>query len=128
MANIINIRRDRYVILIQSTAQLYGAAAARAGLQDRSIPHPGDPLGNLLSDVWLVQDEPDDLVPFVMVGYMAGLRREYEAAGATPPKLEEMLHGLPLAINETRYPGVDVSALMRVLRRQTPRMFGDPNL
>ena len=116
----ITVPRNHYLTVLESAAQLYGVVAGDKFVEDGSFTHPGDPFGTAVSEA-----NKHGFETLVTVAFMQGLRGAIEAADGTPPTLTEVLRSLPYAINDTRYPELDVDDLIERLRREVPQTYGD---
>lgn len=56
---------------------------------------------------------------------MSTLRAQCAKQGVAPPTVGEVLRALPLAVNDARFPSVDVDALMRVIDAEVPALVGE---
>lgn len=113
--------RSYYVTLAEVAAQHQGMLSGRRLSAGKSYDRPGDLLGTVLCETWLIDHS---LVGLVGAAYVSALRSECEEHGVTPPAFDEVLRAIPFAVNEARYPSVDVDALMRVLAADIPGMVG----
>jgi hypothetical protein len=116
----VTIPADHYRFLSDAAAEAEGVITGRT-YDEHDILHPGDPLGTILCEAWRVDPWRASTV---MVAYMSGLHQECDRRGITPPPFARVLKGLPMALNTTRYPDVDATAMTRQLFNDVPEMYG----
>jgi hypothetical protein len=91
--------------------------------QHRNIMHLGDPFGRVFAWIW--NDDPDRAM-FFLADYLAALRDHNPVADLTPPvRLDEVLHGLRLAMPDGFG---DYDQVVSKARREVQGYYGgDPN-
>ncbi|MFC5931534.1 hypothetical protein D6T64_04170 [Cryobacterium melibiosiphilum] len=117
----VTVPRSYYVTLAEVAAQHQGMLSGLRVTGGKSYDRPGDLLGTVLCETWLIDHS---LVGLVGAAYVSALRAECAERSVAPPTLDETLKAIPFAMNEARYPSVDVEALMRVLAADIPGMVG----
>lgn len=118
--NQVSIPAEHYRFLSEAAAEAEGVITGRT-YDDHDILHPGDPLGSILCEAWQIEPWRASTV---MVAYMSGLRQECDRREIAPPTFARVLKALPMALNTTRYPDVDTTALIRQLFNDVPAMYG----
>lgn len=101
--NFVELRTSRFVSLVENAAWRLGYAACEDLGRRKGAFHPGDPIGNLLCESWLLDPH---FASRAFVEYMGGLREAALNQGSRAPSVSEVLAGLPLAVNSARYPEV----------------------
>lgn len=119
--NTVTVPHSYYIFLADAAAQHEGMLSGRRVTGGELYDRPGDLLGTVLCETWLVDHS---LVGLVGAAYVRALRAECTEHSVTPPTLDEVLNVIPFAIKNTQYPSVNVDALMRVLAADIPGMVG----
>lgn len=120
--NDVTIPYTQYRSLVENTAEHHGEISGRSIDNAGDFFHPGDPLGQLLCDVWMVRPDSAGLT---LAAYMAALDKECDRRGIERPGFEAVIDALPMAINTNRYPDVDVAKLIATVRREVPEYYSD---
>ena len=128
----VTIPYTQYRSLYENTAAHFGEISARslngfghsliAGYPIPGRLHPGDNIGRLLCQVWTVRPDSTGLA---LAAYMVALNRECDRQEVARPGFDAVVRGLPLAINENEFPGVDVAQLIATVRREVPEYYSD---
>ena len=117
----VTLSAHRFLVLIESTAYHGAELAVSLGDTDRARFHPGDDVGDVLCDAELAGPHFADRA---MTSFMEGLIDVCAQKHLQTPSLQAVLAGLPLAINNKKYPTVDVQAMVGRLAATVPAIYG----
>lgn len=118
--NSVSVSRSYYVAIAEAAAQHQGERSGRRIVRGSPFVAPGDFLGTILCETWLVDAE---LVGVMGAAYVAALWAYCEQHGVTPPSLDEVLATLPLLLVDARFPSVEIAELTQALQDQVPEML-----
>jgi hypothetical protein len=119
--NTATVSYSYYRVLAEAAAQREGYLSARRVIAGKTFHQSNDFFGTILCETWLIDP---NLIGNIGGAYVRTLRSECAAEDVTPPTVDEVLETIPRAINDERFPSVDVDALMRALARDVPAIAG----
>lgn len=119
MTETATIPRTHYAML----AELAAAEFARKVLDGTEFTHPGDPIGTVLTEAWMIDD--GSVAVLAMAAYMRELQSEARRRALRVPTFDQVMRTLPNAFNDMRYPQVNFPALATVLAEQVPEHVDD---
>lgn len=120
--NDVTIPYSQYRSLYENAASHFGESSARALAHSGQFINPGDSIGRLLCQVWTVRPDSTGLA---LAAYMVALNKECDRQEVDRPGFDAVVSGLPLAINENEFPGVDIAKLISTIRREVPEYYSD---
>lgn len=116
----VTLSRSFYITVAETAAQHEGMLSAREVAEGATFYQPGDPLGSVLCETWLIDE---GLVSMIAAAYVSAFQSECEKQGVGAPALGVILGAIPRAIDEARSPAVDFAALSRVSAAEVPRVL-----
>ncbi|MFH8253024.1 hypothetical protein ACH3VR_21840 [Microbacterium sp. B2969] len=121
MTTDVTIPYTQYRSFFENSAAHFGQLDARQTAHLGTF-HPGDNIGRLLSRVWTVN--PDD-AGLAFAAYLVALNNECDRLEVPRPGLKKVGAGLPLAVNENEFPGVDVAKMVATVTREAPGYYSE---
>lgn len=119
--NDVTIPYTQYRSHFENAASYFGQLDARHAAHLGAF-HPSDNIGRLLCRVWGIRTDDAGLA---LASYMAALNKECDRLEVDRPGLDAIVRWLPMAINESEFPDVDVAQLVATVRREVPEYYSD---
>lgn len=106
---------------VENAAGRFGQLDARHAARLGSV-HARDNIGRLLCRVWTVRPDSAGLA---LAAYLVALHNESDHLGVPRPGLARVAADLPLSINESEFPTVDVARMIRTVTREVPEYYSE---